>query len=228
MVKAIVIKAEENAKKPANARIKGDELTELYIRAAADTAYTLDQEQRKKAFLIALGIALDDSTLVRNNPLFKPTWTAVESDDERKFRIAVLGNPTVRFRRDLCQHFSVSAAITAMYGTTTAETMGLGKEVSDMESPNGSGFDFSDLCGDFSGIEFGKLILGDGEKLNVIRQKFTVANYVPKLDDIAEGLPKAKFKTLYGSYEDKRFTDAVNSVKKRVKGLNAYQRKKEN
>jgi hypothetical protein len=53
----------------------------------------------------ALPIALDDSTILRNNPLVRSMVRSVESDAERKERIAALGSPTVRKRRDLCQHF---------------------------------------------------------------------------------------------------------------------------
>jgi hypothetical protein len=228
VIKAIVVKAEENAKKPAAARVKGDELTELYIRAAADVAYTLEPDLRKKAFLVALGIALDDSEMVRKLPTYSGLWKACESDDERKVRIAVLGNPSVRFRRDLCQHFAISAALTAIEGTARAEALGLAKEVADMTKKGGSGFDFSDLVGDFAGVEFANLVLANGEKLNTIRQKFVVADYVPEVEDLADGLTEARFNALYGSTSDKRFTDAVDSVRKRVKALKAYQTKKEN
>src|SRR5439155_1495512 len=82
---------------------------------------------------IALGIGLDDSEMVRQFPAYSGLWKACESDDERKVRLAVLGNPTVRFRRDLCQHFAVSAALTALEGPAKAEAFGLMKEVLDME-----------------------------------------------------------------------------------------------
>src|SRR5262249_48731598 len=73
-------------------------------------------DQGPPAFLTALGIALDDSTLVRDNRLLAGFYRRVESDEERKRRLAVLGSPTVRGRRDWCQHFAVSCMLTALAG----------------------------------------------------------------------------------------------------------------
>src|SRR5262245_59180882 len=48
-------------------RRTGDALTEYYVRAAATAARRLPEKEAIPAFLLALGIALDDSSLLRDN-----------------------------------------------------------------------------------------------------------------------------------------------------------------
>lgn len=225
VVKSVTLTAEENARKPAGSRIKGDELTEVYIRAAADVAFNLDPEHRKKAFLIGIAVALDDTEIVRNKPGVGGFWKIIESDDERKVRLTVLGNPTVRYRRDWCQHFVVSAGLTALLNAEEAERIGIWKEEQDMKGP--SGFSFTDLAADYAGILLAEKVLASGESLNLLRTKFTVKDFIPKIDDLPEGLSKEKFKTQYGDLSDQRFLDMLETVKQRVK-TNAPKLKVEN
>jgi hypothetical protein len=221
VVRAIVVKAEENARKPAGERVKGDALSELYFRAAADVAVTLEPKLRKAAFLYGIGIGLDDSTIMRDK--LKDFCIAVENDEERRQRLAVLGNPTMRFRRDSCQHFVISAALTEFGGAFVAEQVGLLKEQKDMQGS--SGFSFADLCADFAGIELALFVKASGENLAKLRDKFSVADYLPKLDDLPDGLSKEKFKLQYGDTGDARFKSLYEDVKKRVKDLPAHQKR---
>src|SRR5262249_3761635 len=109
VVAAVVEAAQANAR--AAKPLKADTLSEYYVRAAAAEAAKLPAAQGPAAFLAAVGIALDDSTLVRDNLLLAGFYRQVEADDERKQRVAVLGSPTVRSRRDWCQHFGVSCML---------------------------------------------------------------------------------------------------------------------
>lgn len=223
VVLAVVAKAEENSKFPVAIRIKGDALTTEFIRAAAVAALAQEPEYRESAFLLALGLALDDSNVLRENPITATFCKVVESDQERRQRLAVLGNPTIRSRRDLCQHFAISATLTDMAGAELAETAGLLKEQSDMSKT--SGFSFSDLCADFAGIEFAKLIKAKPETMKTIAEKFTVADYVPSVDGLRDGISAVKFKAEFGSTTNVLFKDAYDAVWKRVHALPIYQTK---
>src|SRR3954467_9300487 len=138
-VAAVVRAAEANARLPLPAdrgaresvRRAGDELTELYVQAAAGGARKLAAEQAPSPFLVGLGVALDDSTILRRNPLTAALCRRAESDAERKQRLAFLGKPTMRGRRDLTQHFVVSCALVAIVGESLAEAAGLFKEQQD-------------------------------------------------------------------------------------------------
>jgi hypothetical protein len=202
-------------------RRSGDELTEYYVRAAARSAREVPAEQRAAAFLLAIGVALDDSDLLRKNLITGPLWRRVESDEERKGRLRVLGEPKVHGRHDLAQHFGVSAALTAVNGEKAAEAAGILKEMLDSRR-GGSGFSFADLAADLSGIAFAAQMLKSPEDLARVASGFTVADHALPPDGLPEGLTQAEFARQYGSTSDERFTSRLESIRKRVGALPGY------
>lgn len=198
----------------AGKRPRGDRLTAEYVRAAAAAAVTLDPKQKAPAFLLGLGIALDDSTMVRNNPTVSAFWKTVETDAERKTRAAAVGAPTVRDRRDLCQHFFVSVALTQHLGAAAAESAGISKELLDAFRP--SGFSFVDLAADFGGVAFAVRVTKDPKLVDEFARGFDVADHAPAIDGLVEGLPAAKFLKKYGGADDPRFKKAVADIRARV------------
>jgi len=219
IVRAVAIKAQDlrDQKGPDGKRIKGDELTAEYIKAAAEVASTIEEDTRASAFLIGLGIALDDSTILRNNIVTSSLCRAVESDSERQERVAVLGVPTIHFRRDLCQHFVLSVALTELVGSPAAEAAGLAKEIMDLKGA--SGFSFADLAADFAGIAFAEKVKKDPKLLARMRQSFAVSDFVPEVKDLRDGITVKRFEADYGSTSDPRFAKAVEEVRKLVEGV---------
>ncbi len=223
VVAAVTAKAEANAKLPANGtpgRVKGDDLTAAYIREAAAAAAAVEKEYREAAFLLGLGLALDDSTILRDNPVTASFCKAIESDDDRRQRLAVLGNPTIRNRRDLCQHFVISVTLTEMAGAELAEQAGVLKEQMDMTKT--SGFSFTDLCADFAGIEFAKRVKKNPTELESVSKKFAVADFVPAIDGLRDGISAERFKSDFGSMNDAKFKAAYDAVWQRVRDMPAY------
>ncbi len=228
---AIVKFAEENHRLPqrdapgarAPFRRGGDELTVHYVRIASAAAGRLPEKDKAPAFLLALGIALDDSTLLRENFLTRRLWRKVESDDARKQRLAVLGEPTLQGRHDLAQHFSVSAALTAAAGPQAAESAGILKE--DRDSRGGSGFSFADLSADFAGIAFARHLLAKPERLADIEKSFRIEDYTISPRGLPEGLTAAQFKMQYGSLRDERYLRLEKDIRKRIDALPGYQEK---
>src|SRR5437588_12218593 len=84
-VLAAVVQAAE--RKPP---VTGDELTGHYYRAAAQAAKRVPALRRADAFLLAMGVALDDSDLLRNNALTRGLWQQLETADERERRLRVM------------------------------------------------------------------------------------------------------------------------------------------
>jgi hypothetical protein len=201
----------------------GDELTEHYIRTAAQAARQLPVEQAVPSFLLALGVGLDDSTLVRNNPITGPFCRNVESSDERKKRLTVLGSPTVRGRRDLAQHFAVSCTLTQLFGASLAEAAGLLKEEKDM-LPGGSGFSFADLAADLAGVTFAVRLKEGRLSLQTLEKQFQVKDFIPDPTGLREGLTAAQFTRDYGSLADKRFKDELEKVRRRVNEMPGLRR----
>lgn len=214
VVRAVAAAANANPKSP-----RGDERTALLVKAAAEAALPLDADLRAPGFLIGIGIALDDSTILRDNPVTQTLCRAVESDEERRQRVLVLGNPTVRFRRDLCQHFVVSAALAEVAGPAMAEQLGLAKEMLDMTRP--SGFSFPDLAADLSGVAFAARVQKDAAVLAATAGGFKVSDHVPDMDGLADGLTKEKFTEKYGGLQDARYKAAMDELRRRVKEMPA-------
>jgi hypothetical protein len=216
IVAAIVAAGRKNCGQPTPR--KGDDLTEYLVRTAAAAAGRLPDKQRGPAMLLALGVALDRDSLMRKNPVTAIPWRRVESDAERTERLKVLGTPTVHGRHDLAQHFSVSAALTALLGAKAAETAGLLKEMLDAE-PGGSGFSFADLAADLSGVAFAQRLLADPARLAGIEKSFTVAAFVVPPKGLTEDLTIEQFTKQYGSVRDARFRKELESLRKKVRAL---------
>lgn len=204
-------------------RRSGDELTVHYVRAAAAAARRLPDKEAAPAFLLALGIALDDSTLLRSNLLTRRLWRKVEPDDARKKRLAVLGEPTLHGRHDLAQHFSVSAALTAAAGAQAAENAGILKEM--LDSRGGSGFSFADLSADFAGIAFARRLLDKPALLADIEKSFRIGDFAISPRGLAEGLSAAEFARKYGSLKDDRYLRVQEDIRKRIAALPGYRDK---
>lgn len=230
---ALVKAASENHRLPQRntpgARVPfrrvGDELTVYYVRAAAAAARRLPEKEAAPAFLLALGIALDDSSLLRSNLLTRNLWRKIETDDARKERLAVLGEPTLHGRHDLAQHFSVSAALTAAAGPQAAESAGILKEM--LDSQGGSGFSFADLSADFAGIAFARRLLDKPALLAKIEKSFRIGDYAIAPRGLPEGFTAAEFAKKYGSIKDERYLKLEKDIRKRIADLPGYRDKKD-
>ena len=110
------------------------------------------------AFVLGLGIALDDSATLLQNPLTRGFSEAIETPLQRLTRCRTLASPTLLNRRDLAQHFFLSGYLTAVVGSAAAETAGIAKELADAKS-GGSGFSYVDLTADLAGIYFAERLL---------------------------------------------------------------------
>jgi hypothetical protein len=204
-------------------RRSGDELTVFYVRAAAAAARRLPEQEAAPAFLLALGIALDDSSLLRTNLMTRGLWHKVEPDDARRQRLAVLGEPALHGRHDLAQHFSVSAALTAATSPQAAESAGILKEI--LDSRGGSGFSFADLSADFAGIAFARHLLAHPERLADIEKSFRIDDYTISPRGLPEGLTAAQFEKQYGSLKDERYLRVQEDIRKRIAALPGYREK---
>ena len=159
VVLAVVQAARENQKLPVRAKDPrapvwrtDDDLTAYYVRRAAAAARQLPPHVGPPAFLLGLGVALDDSNFVRDKPAICEVWQKIESDEQRQTRLLVLGTPTMLKRHNVTRHFTISAALVVLSGPQGAEAAGLGREI--LDSRSGDGFSFADLCADMAGVLF--------------------------------------------------------------------------
>jgi len=202
------------------ARRTGDELTEYYVRQAAGIARFLPEDIATSSFLLGLGIALDDSTVLRTHGKFGNFVRMVEPDAERALRLVALGQPTMLGRRDLAQHFVVSAYLAAAGGTELATSSGLMKEMADANG--GSGFSFVDMAANRAGIVFAGHVLHKRVPLKAVGDEFTVVGYMPNIDELPEGLTATELLGEFGPQNDDRFQRELKRIDQRLLQLPAY------
>jgi hypothetical protein len=168
------------------AKHAGDNLTATYVREAAAIAIDLHSPDSVKAFLLALGIFMDDSTTLRSFPVTSTLVTQVENDSQRLNRISVIGQPSIRGRADFAKHFFVSAHLAAVMGGPAARSAGLAKEV--LDANGGSGFSYADMMANRAGIVFAEKLLADDITLEEIADSYTGDKFMPSIDGLTEGL----------------------------------------
>ncbi len=208
----------ENANRAgAPLRLDGDKLSEYYVRQAAAAARQLPPAVGPRAFLLGLGVAMDGSEGLPKTPITDGFWQQIESSSERVARLAVMGTPTMRARRDLARHFTMSAALTVLVGPQGAEGIGILKELSD--SRGGSGFSFVDFSADLSGIVFAEAVGAGKISLARLEDGFTVADFVSDTDGLKEGIGWDDFVSSYGYPPDKRLFQQRESIRRRILAL---------
>ncbi len=200
-------------------RPAGELLTEQYVRAAAAAAATLPADDRVKSLCLGLAVALGDTDSLSGNPLTKELLPLLETDQQRKVRLALIGTPTMHSRNDLVRHFFVSAGLASLAGPEIAESIGLLKEFKD--AGGGSGFSFADLCADLAGVAFVKH-LQSAAGFEAVVKSFSVTAYLPPVNKLPEGLQMPQFQTSYGSPSDPRFRAEMDKLRERVRTLEAY------
>jgi hypothetical protein len=198
----------------------GDQLLEHYVRQAARAAQRMGPENGPRAFVLAMGLALDDGQTLRRLPLAGDVLNEVEGEAERRERLAVMGAPTMRGRPDLAKHFFVSAHLVALTGSEMARSAGLAKEM--LDANGGTGFSFRDMAANRAGIVFAHAVLSRQMSLEQIARDFTVNAFMPPVEDLRESLQVAEFLQAYGGAADQRLADELARIEVRINALRVY------
>ncbi|QDU87791.1 hypothetical protein Pla175_11580 [Pirellulimonas nuda] len=206
---AMLRAAAANQQQPMPA--KDDALAELLVQSAATAAAPLGVDG-PKAFLTAVGLGLGDAKLVARLP--------AAMGGRELGRAQLLGEPTLAGRRDLAQHFFVSAMVVANAGATAANAAGLAKEQSD--SNGGSGFSFVDLAADRAGVRFAEAVLSGRLPLARVAGGFRAGMFMPDTTGLAEGLQAEAFEEQFGGVDDERFRAAQQDIEARINKLPPY------
>lgn len=224
VVELIRVSAAVNAQKPerpsGGGKLAGDALADLYFREAAGGAQYLARGSAAQGYLLGLAVALDRGDALRQHALLGPVFRAVENDAQRRMRLAVLGEPTVYGRHDLVQHFTVSAALTALAGPAAAEAAGAAKER--LDAGGRSGFSFVDYQADLAGIHLADRLLAGKLSWPTLAEGFTLRSALPPPSELREGLSGSDFAAQYGSLLDSRFLTARRQIVARIEQLPLY------
>lgn len=125
--------------------------------------------------------------------------------------------PMLLGRRDLAQHFLISAALAATGGGALSMAVGLSKEVDD--SRGGSGFSFIDLAADEAGSRYGELaVAADTASLLAGKTAGGVAeaDLLPLLPALEERLEESQFKVRYGDVGSERYREVLARIRAHI------------
>lgn len=127
-------------------------------------------------------------------------------------------------RRDLAQHFLVSAALAAGAEAGVSNVVGLYKEISD--SRGGSGFSFADLTADRAGTRFGELATASNASARRLQQQMSggVAepDIMPLATDLPEGMSEAEFQRRYREVGSPEYRALMGVIERRVSACSLY------
>ncbi len=200
--------------------LDGDDLTNRYVHAAASQARKVDHKHGRKALLLALGIFMDDTEILRTFPATRGIVNAVESGPLRSERIRYRGQPTMRSRSDLAKHFFVSAHTTVVLGSKPARGVGFAKEL--LDAQHGTGFSFADMAANRAGVVFAEQLLKGKISLDEIAQSFSTEAYLPPIADLIEGLSADELHEKYGDEGNAALEAELTRIERRIRELPVY------
>jgi hypothetical protein len=221
VIQAVVNASQVNSR--AATELKADVMTEYFVSRAAAAAVSQPPAVAGRAFLLGLGVALDDEKLWRDFPILGAYCREVESDYDRQNRLSVVGRATILGRHDLALHFMLSCALTAQLGPSAAEQLGIAKEIKDAHGE--SGFSFVDLSADIAGIAFATHVLNGKIPLDKVADSFNIHDYMPDIKDLPEGISWKKFTDDYGGLADSRYQKIRAEIQKRILELPSYKKR---
>lgn len=201
-------------------RRSGDQLTEYYVREAARAASKLPNDTAGQALLLALAIGLSDGDALAAIPSLADEIRGVEPPSQRTFRLALLGKPTMHGRRDLAQHFFVSAYLAATVGKDAATAAGFAKEI--LDAQGASGFSFADIAADRAGVRFGSGVSNKQFSLTALTASFEVNSFMPSIDGLPEGLSTAQFRADFGNKDSTKAAEQLQAIDRRINDLPPY------
>lgn len=123
---------------------------------------------------------------------------------------------TLHGRRDAAEHLLIAAALSASGGSRLANAMGLAKEEEDVQS--GSGFSFTDLAYDRTGVKLGELATGSSAE--AIRKYLAGlpndAALSPSFADLPEFMPETVFVRRFGSVGSPAYLKQMAEIERRL------------
>jgi hypothetical protein len=226
-LRGIVIAATANrALLPADSPIEGlpsrrsgDDLTAHLVREAAVVAGTLPADIAPSALLLALAIGLDDSNLLQLQDETRTVAQLVETAEEQRIRLAMLGEPTLLGRRELARRFFAAAFLAGALGPEAAKQAMLDRELAKVESGR---FSFALVAADRAGIRWGNDVSRGRFSMKLLTSGFNAATVMPNVDGLSAELPATEFVAKYGSKEDQRLKRQLFNIDFQIAQLPLY------
>jgi hypothetical protein len=201
-------------------RRQGDMLTNYLIREAARAAKDLPDDVKLQAFLVAAVTGLNDSDPRFQLPISGGLVNAIETPSERTLRLTMLGEPTIRDRRDAARHFFLATLLAATTSAEAAQNALLTKESNDAQGPGG--FSFVDVAAGRAGVAFARAVLEKRVSLGLIAFSFSASSYVPDFGGLPEKLSAKELAAQFGGKDDPRFVKQLKLIDDRIMQLPGY------
>jgi len=131
---------------------------------------------------------------------------------------------TLSDRHDFAQHFLVSAALTVSTGSSLADTIGLLKELDD--SQGGSGFSFTDLGADRTGVRFAELAIGPATATTLqskLLEQPSEDLFMAEFRDLPEFMAEAEFLARFGGVGEPAYNRVVRDIEDRISSTELFQ-----
>lgn len=122
-------------------------------------------------------------------------------------------------RRDLVQHFWVSAGLARVASARFSGFAGLSKEELD-SARGGSGFSFADLLADRAGVRFENVATSSAAEAKriqaMIDEDWQIDQMIPSIAGLPEGLREAEMIERYGGVNGDGFKQVVEEIDRRI------------
>jgi len=173
--------------------------------------------EENRALLLTMALI---STNVRISHLVKP-------EDRRGMRNVRFYRLTLLKRRDLMQHFLISAALAVSTNKTLTDTIGLSKEIDD--SKGGSGFSFADLLADRAGVRFAEAAIASESSARQLqdfmaRKDLLETDFMAPYDHLPEAINELEFKKRYVDISHRKYLFVENELQQRIGSLPLYKK----
>ncbi len=193
-------------------------LMEVAFAFAEDNSHGRSSVLPNRAAILALSVILGEGKVAK---VADREIGLAKSSRAEKLRRRI----TLHGRGDLSQHFWVCAGLTVISDDARSITVGITKEI--MDSAGGSGFSFVDLTADRAGTLFTVAATRNDESARAmqarIRNEIVIADFVPNLLDLPEGISSDDFQVEYGGLGGKRTKKILEEVRRRLDACEGLQ-----
>jgi len=129
-----------------------------------------------------------------------------------RHRITLSGRP------DVARHFLISAGLAVSAGSGVADSVGLFKEIED--AVGGSGFSFTDLAADRSGIRFAEYAVAGPEQARAVQAllsgRLEEGVFIADFKDLPEFLEEERFLRQYGGVGSPAYNLVIEEIDARI------------
>jgi hypothetical protein len=209
VLQEIGLAAQRQAGLAASHQLNGDELTDYYVRSAAEVARRLPPRIGPRALLLGIGVGLDRTAALAQHRLIGPLLPTLEPAAIRARRLEAMGVPTARGRHELARHFAIAAALSAVVGHDEAERACLAMQLGQRSHPGG--FSAAAYQADLAGIVFAHRVLARQIPLDDLSKRFAVNDFLPRHDRSA-ALEPNEFDQQFEDTSSPRFRQLRNEL----------------